>query len=743
MAVDQDALQNGTRLSDGSIVLHDVLTRDTASITYLATDASDRAVLVQECFPKDLCHREGASLIAKSNSAGDSLKRLQKKFTSTAEKLSRIADPSLPTVLAQFTENDIAYVVLSRPNGDTLATILQDQRNRLRMREISGLMNTALTTLHLLHGQGILHGNISAGSLLLDADNNLQFTQFNFLLPDAAAADQIAAALDDDPYVAPEYVAATGLGGARSDLYSLGAAFYQAILRKAPPSALARVTALLGGQADPITPVRKVAIAYRPAFRQGIDRALCISEADRPASAADWLALIKADGPYEPRPGEEFDEADTPEPIAPVRAAAASIAPVEVAPVPPPQVHQVAEVAPLVPTPEPALAKPKLKVGMIIGAGAVAAAVGAYVLFSVGSDQPEPTEIARVEPTATQTEVAPTVVVPATEPTPVAKIGTASTAVVVPAPPPEPAAEAPAIEPTVAAPQPDEVVIPADKLVLEETVATEPTVEVATIAPEPVSPAASIEPQVTVSDKPDAAPETFLLADPAPVSPVEIAVAEAVAEPAVPAPELPPKPIQPVIMDVSAVMSVFSVVLPFTPATESPDIIGALGEGAEPWAAVGLKVISVNGIDVAQIVDISPALRQSGDLAKTSVVDLDLEIMDVASGEVKTVTAALPVVRDIALLNGLRFQERDVDGGVQTIVTMVALAQAEGGDPELLRIGDIVKGYLATNEKIGVDIDLTSLMTREITKGTAQFAFAVERAGEKVNTSFEYTPNGN
>ncbi len=746
VTLERDALAPSTRLVNGSLTLTGAIARDTSSITYRAvTDAGDD-VLVQECFPNDLCERNGLAIVARHPSAADGLRRLVKKFTATADKLSRVSDPALPSVLAQFTEHNTRYVVLRAVTGDTFATILQDQRSRLRMREISTLMNAALSSLQALHAEGILHGNISADTIVLDAENNLHFTQFNFLLPDAAAADQIAAAQSHDVYVAPEYVAATGLGGPRSDLYSLGAAFYQAIARRPPPSAFDRVTALLGGQADPILPLRKVAIAYRPAFRQGIDRALCISEADRPASAADWLALIRADGPYEPRPGEEFDEADTPaplpspatpefeEPVLPAPVAAAAVtAPAAVAPPPPSEPALRRAMA----EPEPT----KSRTGLFVAVGVVvAAAAGAFVLYSGGTevpDAPAPTVVASVEPepAAPKAAAAPAA---AAEPAanPVAAEPAALEQAAVEAAPAEPAAVEPAVTAESAAPAATE---PAPAV---EPMVEAPEVTVAAAAPEVIAPDASPDADIAVTSVPDTDTTVPVLAEPEPASAIESAVAEVVAETAPPVKQEAPKPIEPSITDVSAVMSAYTLVLPFTPANDAPDTIGAVQNGAEPWATVGRKIVSVDGVDVARIIDINPALRQSGKLSETRIMDIDLEIVDIVTGDVETVTTAMPVVRDIALLNGLRFQERPVDGAVQTVVTMTP-AVAETDAPEAFRQGDILVSFAATGEQIGSDITLSDLMTREIGRGTALFEFAALRGGRQVNTAFAYTPNGN
>ncbi len=84
----------------------------------------------------------------------------------------------------------------------------------------------ALEALHYLHSQGVLHGDLSPGNVLIDQSGRLKLVDFGVagFMGSGTAPIQDAATL---PYMAPEKIDGQALPA--SDLYSLGTVFYEAL----------------------------------------------------------------------------------------------------------------------------------------------------------------------------------------------------------------------------------------------------------------------------------------------------------------------------------------------------------------------------------------------------------------------------------------------------------------------------------------------------------------------------------
>jgi hypothetical protein len=90
----------------------------------------------------------------------------------------------------------------------------------------------------------------------------------------------------------------------RSDLYSLGATLYHLLTASPPPDALARATALIGGEPDPLRPANELNAKVPAAVAEVLARAMRQSAAQRFASAAEMRAALRQAGqPF--APGED------------------------------------------------------------------------------------------------------------------------------------------------------------------------------------------------------------------------------------------------------------------------------------------------------------------------------------------------------------------------------------------------------------------------------------------------------
>ncbi len=173
------------------------------------------------------------------------------------------------------------------------------------------------------------------------------------------------------------------------------------------------------------------------------------------------------------------------------------------------------------------------------------------------------------------------------------------------------------------------------------------------------------------------------------------------------------------------VVSTWNVQLPFSPAGAQSNIIAEVGHVSPVWVQPGLVITSVNGTPVSAIADISEVLRQTSDTADTSgTVPVTFGTLNPASGEQIDREWVVPVIQEVALLNGVAFETAFTTDGWRTVVTEMPDSSIGG-----LQVGDVMKSYISATEEFNGQNSLPDILDRELSDGKSEFMFAVEREG--------------
>jgi len=492
---------------------------------------------------------------------------------------------------------------------------------------------------------------------------------------------------------------------------------------------------MASGEADPYKPLVGRFPEYDVAFLAAMDKALAVLPKDRVQSAKEWIAMMDGDQGN----------------VTPLKVASAAV--------PGDKPTKTAT---------PAAAK-KSNMPVLLGsAAAVALLIGVGVLTMTGGDDPVSTEAATPAPTAQTAVVAespapvvsaepspelPAFLRPQPAPEPVQEPAPVATQVQEPAPEPVATQEEPA-------PTPEVVAEPAAPAVPE--VVETPAPQVAVDTPTPVVRPATRPESVEIAALPE--PEPL----PEPVDTPRLETAEPGVEPAFPdqsgnrpladtdtaAVTLPDTPdtvddvgavleadipaIVPgneILPEVDSVMASWSVQLPFVPAGARSNIIAEAGPVSPVWVQPGLVITGVNGTPVDAISDIPDALRaQTDGIELSPTVQVSFQTRDPASGEVADHGWILPVVQEIELLNGSRFETVYMGGDWKT--TVAALPEGQTGG---LQLGDVITSYIPTSESVNGPDTLMTILDREIESGTEQFMFAVQREGTLWVASLAYS----
>lgn len=206
--------------------------------TYIGWDTVlDKAVALKEYAPSGLCVREeDGSLLPVEEKAFFEGKAAFWKEAQTV--YARFDVPGICPVLDCFEEKGTAYMVEEYMPGGTLGEMLEKRPGRrLTYEEALSLFAPVLAGLSLLHGEGIVHLDISPDNLMLDADGRLRLIDFG----SAVGKNQGGKPTAKYSYAPPEQLGAGGKVGPWSDLYSLCAVLYESLGGERPAPALRRM----------------------------------------------------------------------------------------------------------------------------------------------------------------------------------------------------------------------------------------------------------------------------------------------------------------------------------------------------------------------------------------------------------------------------------------------------------------------------------------------------------------------
>jgi serine/threonine protein kinase len=535
------ALPTGAALGEFQIVR--VLGEGGFGIVYLAFDQTlHRHVAIKEYFPATYAVRRDAQTItALSPNHADTYRAGMASFIEEARLLARFEHPALLKVLRYWEGNGTAYMVMPHYQGRTLRELLKMPDEFSTEIELRGLMSPLLDAVAVMHDEQCFHRDISPENIIIRPNGApvlLDFGAARRILGDSTAA--LTVVLKQNYAPIEQYSDDGALAqGPWTDIYALAAVMYTAIMRKPPPSAVARV------YQDPVKPLAKLAPAgFSQQFLRGIDAGMAVKPEDRPRTIAAFREALGLDRPAQapalaasalaPEPPKPAPEAPKPAP-APRPAAVATPAPKP----PPKDPDPTVDRARIIVTPDsryvpPTATAPRTRVVALVAAAVAVLAVVAGGMYTLGkrTDEAPKVAIAPAPATVAATPVPTPVPVPApvepprtvepppppVSPPPAAETPAPAPAAVPvqpaapaePAPPPAPAQPTPAPTPPKAAPPP-----PAKEKEKEKAPPPKPAPPVAQPAPpppkvavvKPVAPPAPVSPPVAEAPRPAPAAE--------------------------------------------------------------------------------------------------------------------------------------------------------------------------------------------------------------------------------------------
>jgi hypothetical protein len=222
----------------------------------------------------------------------------RQRFLREARAAAAVRNDHVVTIYQVGEDRGIPFLAMELLHGETLEARLH-RDGRLPLAEVLRVGRETAEGLAAAHEKGLVHRDVKPANLWLEAGTG-RVKILDFGLAHAASDDtrltRSGALVGTPGYLAPEQVQG-GVGGPRSDLFSLGCVLYRMAAGALPFRGTDALSALAALAVETPRPVRELNPEVPPALAGLVARLLAKDASARPASAravADELAALEA-----------------------------------------------------------------------------------------------------------------------------------------------------------------------------------------------------------------------------------------------------------------------------------------------------------------------------------------------------------------------------------------------------------------------------------------------------------------
>jgi eukaryotic-like serine/threonine-protein kinase len=224
------------------------------------------------------------------------LVELRQQFQQEATVLARLNHPHLVRVTDFFEEGGNAYLVMDFVEGESLARLIEQNR-ALPEARVLAWADQLLDALAFCHARGVFHRDVKPQNVIIAPDGRATLVDFGLVKlwnPYDPHTRTAMRGMGTPQYAPPEqYDTGAGHTDARSDIYSLGATLYHALVGQAPPTATQRIV-----NPGTLMPVRIASPNVSAQTEAALMRAMELQPEARFRSAVDMRrALLSAAPP--------------------------------------------------------------------------------------------------------------------------------------------------------------------------------------------------------------------------------------------------------------------------------------------------------------------------------------------------------------------------------------------------------------------------------------------------------------
>lgn len=261
-------------------------------ITYIGWDLNlNMKIAVKEFLPGDLATRSGDSrTVTPYSGQQEYFDYGLSKFLDEARALARFHDhPNIVTVLNFFREHGTGYLVMSYLPGRTLLEYLRSHDGKVTPRTATKVLLPVLDALREVHGEGMLHRDISPDNIYLTDAAQVKLIDFGAARYAIGAKSKNLSVVLKPGFAPWEQYQSKGDQGPWTDVYAVGATMYRAVTGKIPPPAPDRI------DSDELVPPSTLGFEIDPSIERAMMTTLSVKTKQRYKTVEEFQApLLKA-----------------------------------------------------------------------------------------------------------------------------------------------------------------------------------------------------------------------------------------------------------------------------------------------------------------------------------------------------------------------------------------------------------------------------------------------------------------
>ncbi len=155
----------------------------------------------------------------------DEFERYRKSFFTEAQSAGRLIHSNIVTIYDADLHQDLCYITMEYIDGPMLEKFC-DPDNLLPLERVLQIVFRVCKGLEYAHENGVIHRDIKPSNIILSSAGHVKITDFSIAYIKKGESTLVKGLFGSPSYMSPEQVK-EGVITERSDLFSLGAVFYE------------------------------------------------------------------------------------------------------------------------------------------------------------------------------------------------------------------------------------------------------------------------------------------------------------------------------------------------------------------------------------------------------------------------------------------------------------------------------------------------------------------------------------
>ena len=223
------------------------------------------------------------------------------RFRREAQLAARLSHPNIVNIYDIAGRFGLIWYTMELIDGPSLAQLVE-RNGPLPLPQVLRLLRESLSALAHAHGFGLVHRDIKPENMLIDPAGSVQITDFGLALALRGKYGGATSQSGTPQFASPEQLLGERVDQ-RSDLYSLAAVVYYALLGTPPFPGATTEQVLAQQTTNQLPEARALREDVSEAFERVLGRALSADVESRYPSAAEFLQAVNRaaeEGPREP-----------------------------------------------------------------------------------------------------------------------------------------------------------------------------------------------------------------------------------------------------------------------------------------------------------------------------------------------------------------------------------------------------------------------------------------------------------